>query len=165
MTAEPKPAIIRFCLAEYCAGPFYMGWWLYERQTNDGRPNRDDVYPADGTSGGWGWMRGGCPRQQELHDLCVRMGHKPPLVERYRRQNFAEWFAATFPNGLRVRVHNGHLHVPERYELLEIMTSRPRQQPGCIRTIRGAARAKQRCRKEEARERRKAARKRRQTTR
>ncbi len=124
----------RFCLAEYCAGPFYMGWWLYERETNDGQHNTRGF-------GSWGWMRE-CDfwsPQQKLHELCSRMGYDPPLVEPHR-QAFARWFAKTFPNGLLVRVHPRSQKLP-RYELIEIVTRRPRQKAGVIRTIRGANKA------------------------
>ncbi len=124
----------RFCLAEYCRGPFYMGWWLYERETNDGRAN---------TSGAcdWGWLRecDSWSPQQKLHELCCRMGYEPPPVQRYR-QTFARWFAKTFPNGLLVRVHPRSVKLP-RYELIEIVKRRPRQRAGVIRTIRGEKKA------------------------
>lgn len=121
--------VVRFCIAEYCPGPFYMGWWLYERETNDGRPNTD----------GWGWMRSTASwsDQQELHALCQQMGHTPPPVARHT-QDFAEWFAATFPSGLRVAVYEDR---ETRYELIEIIHKRPRQRRGVIRTITGAAMA------------------------
>jgi len=116
----------RFCLAEYCNADFYTGWWLYERETNDGQRNSD----------GWGWLRDQSSKEK-LHALCRRMGHEPPPVTRYS-QKFAEWFAATFPNGLRVRVNED---TAERYELIDIIKRRPRQRRGVIRTIRGAERA------------------------
>ncbi len=116
----------RFCLAEYCNADFYMGWWLYKRETNDGHRNSD----------GWGWLRDQHTREK-LHALCLRMGYQPPLVTRHS-QTFAEWFAATFPNGLRVRVNEDGR---ERYELIEIVKRRPRQRRGVIRTIRGAGQA------------------------
>ena len=121
-----------FLLAEYCDASFFMGWWLYERDTNDGRPNR---------SGKWGWMQETWARsqQEKARNLCVRMGYAPPKVERYR-QNFAKWFAGTFPNGLLVQKRG-------RYKLIERVARRPRQQKGVIRTIRGANRAfEQHCR-------------------
>ena len=118
----------RFCLAEYCNADFYMGWWLYERETNDGHRN------SDGSR--WGWLRDESSRNK-LHSLCQRMGHEPPPVTRHS-QAFAEWFAATFPNGLRVRVNED---AAEHYELIEIVKRRPRQRRGAIRTIRGAERA------------------------
>jgi len=38
-----------FLIAEYCRGPFYMGWHLYLRENMAfNRRNRD---------GGWGWIR------------------------------------------------------------------------------------------------------------
>jgi hypothetical protein len=43
---EPKQL---FMIAEYCAGPFYMGWWLYLRESKE-RQKRN----ADGE---WGWVR------------------------------------------------------------------------------------------------------------
>ena len=117
----------RFCLAEYCAADFYMGWWLYERETNDGHRNSD---------GEWGWLRADTQRQR-LHDLCGRMGCEPPAVTRHG-QAFAEWFAETFPHGLWVRVNED---TQPHYELIDIVSKRPRQRRGVVRTIRGAASA------------------------
>jgi len=37
-----------FLIAEYCEGPFYMGWHLYLRENRVFRRNLD---------GGWGWIR------------------------------------------------------------------------------------------------------------
>ena len=118
-----------FILAEYCAADFYTGWWLYERDHNDGKPNDRD---------GWGWMRDGglYSNQQKVNELCCRIGYEPPAVRRHG-QGFAEWFAATFPNGLRVRASDEC----DDYELVEIVKRRPRQRRGVIRTIRGAAAA------------------------
>lgn len=135
----------RYCLAEYCRGPFYAGWWLYERETNDGRPNNTG-FPH------WGWLNAADPwsPQQKLRDLTVWMGHDPPPVARHR-QAFAEWFAATFPNGLLVTVSESVEE--DRYSLIEILASRPPQKCGVIRTIRGAAladRARQRRREKNA---------------
>jgi len=39
----------KFLIAEYCPGPFYMGWHLYLRENRAPKPNAD---------GGWGWVRG-----------------------------------------------------------------------------------------------------------
>ncbi len=119
-----------FIIAEYCAAQFYTGWWLYERDHNDGTQN-------DRGFGGWGWMRDGSSysKQQDVNDLCRRMGHEPPAVTRHS-QDFAKWFASTFPNGLRVHI------VDDGYELLEIIKRWPRQRRGVIRTIKGAAAAR-----------------------
>lgn len=38
----------RFLIAEYCPGPFYMGWHLYLRESM-GRQQRN-------ANGGWGWV-------------------------------------------------------------------------------------------------------------
>lgn len=133
-----------YCIAEYCAQWIYHGWWLYARETNDGRPNR---------GGYWGWMRStdSWDAQAKLHALCRRMGHFPPPVRRYRDE-FAEWFARTFPNGLRVRVVNEDAAPEdERYELVEIVRRRPKQRRhGVIRTIKGARIAEHYRRKREA---------------
>lgn len=37
-----------FLVAEYCRGPFYMGWHLYLRENRVFRRN---------SNGGWGWIR------------------------------------------------------------------------------------------------------------
>lgn len=51
-----------YLIAEYCAGPFYMGWWLYLRDSK-GRQQRN----ADGD---WGWIRYSPPQ----HDWDEREG-------------------------------------------------------------------------------------------
>jgi len=82
-------------LAEWCDGPFYMGWHLYLREHCDGRRNRD---------GDWGWLRGagqeGFPCA--VRDLLIELGHSPPPPTSRGSDAFAEWFAKTFPRGLRV---------------------------------------------------------------
>ena len=121
----------RYCLAEYCANDCFMGWWLYERDTNDGRRNVD---------GGWGWLQATSEwsHQRGLYELCRRMGYDPPPTGGHSQQ-LAEWFAGTFPNGLRVATEEDS---PDAfYKLLEIMQSRPRQRRGVIRTVRGAVQA------------------------
>ena len=125
----------RYLIAEYCQGPFYTGWWLYERETNDGRPNSG--YDS------WGWLKStdAWSPQQKLRDLCVWMGHSPPAVAGYSDE-FAEWFAGQFPNGLQVRVSESMDE--DHYALVEILATRPRQRRGVIRTLRGAARAERR---------------------
>ncbi|GAG99174.1 unnamed protein product [marine sediment metagenome] len=40
-----------FLVAEYCRGPFYMGWHLYLRENRVFMQNLD---------GGWGWIRRVC---------------------------------------------------------------------------------------------------------
>ncbi len=129
---QSKRAIM-YILAEYCAAQFYMGWWLYERETNDGRANQHGLHDN------WGWMRDGSSwsKQQDAAELCQRMGHEPPPVRRHG-QDFAEWFAATFPYGLRVQVAD-YDDEWEGYILIEQLTTRPRQRRGVIRTIRRAA--------------------------
>ncbi len=60
----------RYLLAEYCGGPFYWGWWLYERETNDGRSNW----------GGWGWLH--CENQRRpVYDLLAGMKETPPPMD------------------------------------------------------------------------------------
>lgn len=39
-----------FLIAEYCTGPFYMGWWLYLREHKQKNKRNSD--------GDWGWLRG-----------------------------------------------------------------------------------------------------------
>lgn len=116
-----------YLVAEYCSASFYMGWWLYERDTNDGKRNAD---------GEWGWLRrsDSWSQQGRIRDLLCSMGYAPPAC-RDHSQALAEWFAATFPNGLRVeREETGGC-----YRLVEIVKSRPKQRRHSIRTIRGAA--------------------------
>ena len=38
----------KYLIAEYCRGPFYMGWHLYLRENRAFRRNAD---------GNWGWIR------------------------------------------------------------------------------------------------------------
>ena len=132
--------MIRYLLAEYCPADFYAGWWLYERATNDGKGNGGIDF--------WGWLRYADPwsPQAKAREMVERMGQKPPALTKHS-QAFAEWFAGEFPNGLLVDVDELS---KERYRLIEIPESRPRQQPGVIRTIRGAGRADRRRQAEEA---------------
>ncbi len=37
-------------IAEYCRGPFYMGWHLYLRESTD--------FHTRNKNGSWGWVRG-----------------------------------------------------------------------------------------------------------
>jgi len=92
---EVKPLII---LAEYCPGPFYMGWWLYERDRNDGSINDWD---------GWGWLQS-AERQEKVYNLCCAMGCKDlPKPVRYSDE-FAEAFGKRFPKGISVsRIKKG----------------------------------------------------------
>jgi len=117
-----------FIIAEYCSANFYMGWWLYERDTNDGNRNSD---------GEWGWLRESYSfsQQAKVRKLCVSMGNSPPELKEHS-QALAEWFAKQFPNGLEVeRLEYGE------YRLLSIPKSRPKQHRHSIRTIRGAEQA------------------------
>ncbi len=114
-----------YIVAEYCSHDFYHGWWLYERDNNRGRLNADNE---------WGWMRDSSlwSSRQQAWSMFARVGYDPPQVVRYC-QAFAEWVAERFPNGIRVRRDS------DGYCLLKVLTSRPRQQPHVIRTLRGAA--------------------------
>ncbi len=115
-------------IAEYCASQFYTGWWLYERETNDGRANRSPDREH------WGWLQ--CEhRQDRVRNACLPLVSDPPPPAKRHRQQLAEWFAGRFPNGLRVRVCDD---VDEGYEVIEVCQSRPRQKRGVVRTIRGA---------------------------
>lgn len=119
-----------FILAEYCCSHFYHGWHLYERNRNDGSRNDD---PWDW----WGWLRGEL-QQRHVRDLCVEIGYDAPAVTRHG-QELAEWFAATFPNGLEVEV------TCHTYRLVAIVAKRPRsRRRHVVRTIRGAAMAQRR---------------------
>jgi len=48
MTINFRPKMRKFLVAEYCRGPFYMGWHLYLRENRTFRRNSD---------GGWGWIK------------------------------------------------------------------------------------------------------------
>lgn len=116
----------RYLLAEYCPGPIYWGWWLYLRQSN-GAGHREML-----EFGATGWLQDEHQRHG-ARELCVELKLEPPPDGRHS-QDFAEWFARTAPNGLRVEVGDyGKL------KLLARCSSRPKQRRGCIRTIRGAA--------------------------
>ena len=123
----------KYLIAEYCEGPFFMGWWLYERDRNDGSPNDDNR---------WGWLRcncfyGGCNQYGgcavgRVYDFCRALGQEPPQPRR-SGDGFAEWFAATFPHGLVVEV------AADGYTLIEAVKRRPRQvDRRIIRTVRRA---------------------------
>jgi hypothetical protein len=112
----------KFLIAEYCPGPFYMGWWLYLRDTNDGKQNDMD---------GWGWLRGEF-QMQAAWDFVCSIGYAPPALK-YHGQNFSEWYAATLPKGLKIAVDRG-----EPWVLLEKVAQLPKQCRRSIRTIRRA---------------------------
>lgn len=91
----------RWLWAEYCPGPFYMGWWLYERDRTD-RSRNDD--------GDWGWLRD-FYHLRPVYELLVAAGRvDAPEVRNHPHvcsQKLAEWFAKEYPQGLRVRVTEG----------------------------------------------------------
>lgn len=126
-----------YLLAEYCTAEIYAGWHLYARQYNDGQRN-----PGWDR---WGWLCGDHLRDR-VRRLCVSMGHDPPATGRHS-QDLAEWFAATFPNGLRVKEEEYGV-----YRLVEILETRPPQRRGVVRTIAGAARSETARKKREAAE-------------
>jgi len=79
-------------VAEFCSHDLFHGWWLYCRDNNEKKRNCDD--------GGWGWLHGEYPLTR-VENLCREMGYSPPPAGRWS-QALAEWFAQTFPDGLRV---------------------------------------------------------------
>lgn len=86
-------------LAEYCHGPFYMGWHLYVRERTDGIPNAD---------GGWGWCQSALSVER-VRDLCLTMGYRDediPEVNYHsgsgKYHEFVDWFAYEFPLGVGV---------------------------------------------------------------
>lgn len=84
----------RFLFAKYCPGPFYMGWWLYERDRMDGSHNND---------GDWGWLKNGSWRLRAAYDLCCELGHcDMPEPKDYGSDAFAEEFGRRFPEGIKV---------------------------------------------------------------
>lgn len=54
-----------FLLAEYCAGPYYMGWHLYLRD-NKGRQQRNK-------NGDWGWLRK-MWQEDAAHEILIALG-------------------------------------------------------------------------------------------
>lgn len=114
----------KFLIAEYCAGPFYMGWWLYLRDTNTGEPNAD----------GWGWIHGELPLMHAHRFLTDAGLHPPPLVN-HRDQRLAEWFATEFCAGLIIETdERGH-----NWLFVERVAELPKQSNRrIIRTIRRA---------------------------
>lgn len=128
--------MLKYLLAEYCPGPFYMGFWLYERDRNDGSPN-------DLPGGGWGWLHGRFDGLVAPRALVVSMGHaNVPAVADYppgQGEAFAEWFAATFPAGLLVRLNPDAPRSGGYYALVEVVGKVPRQvSRRIIRTVRRA---------------------------
>lgn len=55
-----------FLIAEYCTGPFYMGWHLYLRESK-GRQKRN----ADGE---WGWLRRTHNKTDSAHACLAMLG-------------------------------------------------------------------------------------------
>jgi hypothetical protein len=126
--------IRRYLIAEYCRGPFYMGWWMYARDRNDGSENTENRWER------WGWLQSAEPWSDHAAawKLCCDMGHEPPPVARYK-QDFAEWFAGQFPAGLLVEFEADTASRRQGpYWLLEIVAKLPKQPRGVIRTVRGA---------------------------
>ncbi len=57
----------QWLIAEYCPGPFYMGWHLYLRDNNlVHQPNKD---------GTWGWLRwrGKCDGKHPAHNIFSKL--------------------------------------------------------------------------------------------
>lgn len=127
--ADDATGRLAYIVAEFCPGPFYSGWGLFERDHNDGRMNND----------GRSRSRMAEIWEAEVEEMLRFKGYEPPPARQHSRA-LAEWVAATFPHGLRVRVTFG----TPIYELAEIVDKRPRQRRGVVRTIRGAAMAMQR---------------------
>ena len=125
--------VAKYLIAEYCEGPFYMGWWLYLRDRNDGSQN-DDKWDR------WGWLRCDCFYGRPCRCVMSRIAAlcrtlRVDVPDPFRgEQRLAEWFATTFPAGLRVeRPEEGG------YRLLEIVKELPKQVSR--RVIRTRARA------------------------
>lgn len=89
-------------LAEFCDGPFYGGWHIYLRESTNGSRNGD---------GDWGWERRAGQEGCRVHKLVADLGYAPPAEERYG-DKFEEWFAKTFPWGIRVFVGAYHKLIP-----------------------------------------------------
>lgn len=100
-----KTGDIFYLYPEYCSGPFYMGWHIYERDRNDGSIN---------DSGDWGWIRSSSLWMDGVKRLCDELGHSDmPAVVRYEGR-FIDEFARRFPNGILVRLGEYH-----RYEIVK----------------------------------------------
>ncbi len=118
MPEWPAETPIFWIWAEYCSGPFYVGWWLYEREHLDftkKRPGR-----RHNKSGSWGWIRAGC-NIERVARLCLGLGHGDmPGVTRYG-DAFAEEFNKRFPKGIKVRRVRGDCrHEYEPVQLAEV---------------------------------------------
>jgi len=87
---------LRTLVAEYCPGPFYMGWHLYERK-------RRSCHNHDWTDWGWLDQGGPWPHVEAIYKMLVALGRAPPVPQRYSDE-FSEWFGKTFPKGIRVRI-------------------------------------------------------------
>ncbi len=108
MTTQPKicPIIRLACLTtEYCAGPFYRGWWLFERDYN----------------GHYRWLSGEIG-QAEVEEMLTEAGYDPPPAKQHSHA-LAEWVAGAFPYGIHVRVSFG----TPIYELIAIIRKRRRK--------------------------------------
>ena len=81
-------------IAEFCSHDLYHGWHLYRRDRADGSRNDD---------GSWGLLSGHW-RIAPVHARCRDAGHDPPDPPSKKPwdncQRFAEWFAATYPDGM-----------------------------------------------------------------
>jgi hypothetical protein len=56
----------KFLIAEYCGGPFYMGWHLYLRDTS-----QEATENADGD---WGWITHPDRKGSAVEDLFKKLG-------------------------------------------------------------------------------------------
>lgn len=83
--------------AKYCAGPFYMGWWLYTNLIVDGRA----LHSKEFNNSHWHRYLGESPETTEILQLVAKHGHDLPKPRRYS-DAFAEAFSLAFPHGIKV---------------------------------------------------------------
>jgi hypothetical protein len=107
------PTRVAYLYPEECPGPFYMGWWLYLRDRADGSRNDD---------GDWGWLRyDGDLRLVREFLLSVGRADPPPVTytasSAHQAQKWGEWFAANYPGGIKVLVHEDDNGRTVRYEM------------------------------------------------
>jgi hypothetical protein len=85
--------------AEYCAGPFYMGWWLYIDPIVDGRARYSKRFVDDGGSR---WIHGDPDgNTRRIVAIAKTLGVSLPEYHRYK-DDTAEDFASAFPSGILI---------------------------------------------------------------
>lgn len=80
-----------YLVAEYCPGPFYMGWHLYLRESPARRQRNAD--------GEWGWLRRASTRTSNARDVLRELGITDWVGDETTDAGAYAEFARRFPDG------------------------------------------------------------------